>query len=60
LYNSFAPQTLSVEPEPKCHAPASPSKSFWFRLQPSKIAWALAPQPWLEHRRLNKLCRWVM
>jgi len=27
-------------------APALPSKRFWLQLQPSKIAWAPAPQPW--------------
>jgi len=38
--------TISVESEPKF--PAPPSKTFWIRLQPSEIAWAPAPQPWLK------------
>ena len=46
LYNSLAPQIISVEPEPKF--PALPYKYFWLRLQPSKIAWAPAPQAWFH------------
>jgi len=40
LYNPLAPQTISVDPEPKFQAPAAapPSKSFWLRLQPFKTA----------------------
>jgi len=45
LYTSFAPQTISVDPEPKFQASVPPSKSFWLRLQPSKIASVPAPQP---------------
>jgi len=45
LYNSLAPQTISVEPEPKFQAPAPPSKTFRLRLRSSKIAWAPVPQP---------------
>ena len=45
LYNSIAPQTISVEPEPKFQAPAPPSKNFWLRLQRSKISWHPAPAP---------------
>jgi len=45
LHNSLAPQTVSVEPEPKFQALAPPSKDFWLWLQPSKIARAPAPQP---------------
>jgi len=41
---------MSAEPEPKfqASAPDLPSKSFWLRLQPSKIACARFPatQPW--------------
>jgi len=37
LFNSLVPQIISMEPEPKFQA----------RLQPSKIAWVPAPQPWL-------------
>ena len=45
LYNSLVPQTISVHPEPKFQASTPPSKSFWLRLQPSKIAATPAPQP---------------
>ena len=38
-----------VEPEPKFQAPAPPSKSFWFRLQSTKIAWAPTPQPRFQY-----------
>jgi len=41
----LALHSMSVEPEPNFQAPSSPSKSFWLRLQPSKIAWAPTPQP---------------
>jgi len=46
LYNSLAQQTISVEREPKFQTPALPSEIFWIplQLQPSKIAWAPAPQ----------------
>ena len=45
-------KTMPVEQELKFQAPtpAPPFKICWFRLQPSKIAWAPAPapQPWLK------------
>jgi len=44
LYNSLAPQTISVDPDLKLQASVPPSKSFWLRLQPSKIASTPAPQ----------------
>jgi len=35
-------------------------KVSWFRLQPSKIAWAPAPQPWLWHpSAFSKLYSWM-
>jgi len=45
LYNSLVPQTISVGPEPTFQASVPPSKTFWLRIQPSKIASAPAPQP---------------
>jgi len=40
--------TMFVEWELKFQAPAPtpPFKGFWLQLKPSKIAWALTPQPW--------------
>ena len=49
LYNSLAPQTISVEPEPNFQAPAPLSKYFGIRFQPSNIACAPTPQPWLPN-----------
>jgi len=43
LYDSLAPQTRAVEPEPEIQAPAPPSKSFWLQLQSSKIDWPPDP-----------------
>jgi len=42
---------MTVEREPEFQISVPPSKSFWLRLrlQPSKIAWAPAPQPCLKH-----------
>ena len=48
LYNWLAQQIMSVEPKPEFQAPAALSEIFWLRFQPPKIAWASAPQPWLE------------
>jgi len=44
--NLLAQQTRAAEPLPKFQSPAPLSKSFGVLLQPSKIAWAPAPQPW--------------
>ena len=43
----------SLEPGPKFQAPLS--KSFRLRLQPSKIAWASAPQPWLKELETQRV-----